>query len=519
MLVQHFLETAAAQHPHKTALICGKQRMPYEQINELSNRLARSLVELGLPRGGRVAILLDNSVEAVVSLFATLKAGGIFIVLNPTLKSRKLGFILKDSGARAVIARIRNAHTVREAISGTSVQHVIWVDERPSEPPAMTVPELGYAWHDLVSAERKNPVSSPRASPRAVDVDLAAIIYTSGTTGDPKGVMAAHYNMVAVSRSVIEYLNNTPDDIILNSLPMSYGYGLYQVLTAFLVGATVVLEPSFAFPYRVMERAVQEKVTGIPMVPTMVAAFLQMTDFPTFDLCRLRYITNAAAALPVAHVRRLMEIIPHVGIVSMYGLTECQRVSYLPPKMLAQRPGSVGTAIPNCEVFVLDEEGREFKAGQVGELVVRGSNVTQGYWNAPEETAKFFRPGKYRGEALLYTGDLFRKDEEGYLYFVARKDDIIKTRGARVSPQEIENRVCEMKGVVESAVIGVPDDLLGQAIKLFVAGNPAQHLTEDSILKHCKTHLEAFMVPKYVELRESLPKTSSGKIDKQQLGG
>jgi amino acid adenylation domain-containing protein len=513
MLVQHFLETAAAQHPHKTALICGKQRMPYEQINELSNRLARSLVELGLPRGGRVAILLDNSVEAVVSLFATLKAGGIFIVLNPTLKSRKLGFILKDSGARAVIARIRNAHTLREAISGTPVQHVIWVDERPSEPPAMTVPELGYAWHDLVSAERKNPVSSPRA----VDVDLAAIIYTSGTTGDPKGVMAAHYNMVAVSRSVIEYLNNTSDDIILNPLPLSYGYGLYQVLTAFLVGATVVLEPSFAFPYRLMERAVQEKVTGIPLVPTMAAALLQMTDFPKFDLCRLRYITTAAAALPVAHVRRLMEILPHVSIVSMYGLTECQRVSYLPPEIMAQRPGCVGKAIPNCEVFVLDEEGRELNPGQVGELVVRGSNVMQGYWNAPEETAKFFRPGRYRAETLLYTGDLFRKDEEGYLYFVARKDDIIKTRGERVSPQEIENRVCEMKGVVESAVIGVPDDLLGQAIKLYVSGDSAQRLTEDSILNYCKRHLEAFMVPKYIEIRYSLPKSSSGKIDKKQL--
>ncbi len=513
MLVQHFLENSAARFPNKTAVVCRNQRTDYGQINDLSNHLACSLIDLGLTRQDRVAVILDNSVEAVVSIFAAVKAGGIFVVLNPSLKTRKLRNILADCGARVVIARSTNAHTICQAIPDTSVRHVIWVEDPPSEPLVSNRSTAGHAWHSLVSSANYATVPP---SP-AIDLDLAAIIYTSGTTGNPKGVMAAHYNIVAVARSVIAYLKNTPDDIVLNLLPLSYGYGLYQILTAFLVGATVVLESSFAFPYRVMERVVNEKVTGIPMVPTIVATLLQMKAFSNFDLSHLRYITNAAAPLPLAHARRLMELLPHVSIISMYGLTECQRVSYLPPEMLAQRPDSVGIPIPNCEVFIWDEEGRELNAGRVGELVVRGSNVMQGYWNAPEETAKFFRPGRYRGDALLCTGDLFRKDEEGYLYFVGRKDDIIKTRGERVSPKEIENIIYEMEGVVESAVIGVPDSVFGQAIKLFVVSNCAHHLTKDDILRHCKKHLEAFMAPKYIEFCDSLPKSSSGKIDKIRL--
>jgi acyl-CoA synthetase (AMP-forming)/AMP-acid ligase II len=349
-------------------------------------------------------------------------------------------------------------------------------------------------------------------------VDLATIIYTSGSTGEPKGVVSAHYNVAAAARSITQYLENTPDDIILNTLPLSFDYGLYQVLMAALFGGTVVLETSFAFPYRVLERLVQEQVTGFPIVPTMAALLLQMQDLARFDFSALRYISNTAAALPVPHIRRLMDIFPRQRIYSMYGLTECKRVAYMPPEKLAERPGSVGIPMPNCEAFVVDESGREVGANQVGELVIRGANVMQGYWNSPEETAKRFQPGRYRADAMLYSGDLFRKDEEGFLYFVARKGDMIKTKGERVSPKEIENVVCEMEGVAEAAVIGVADNILGEAVKLFVVVNGAKDLTENAVLKYCKSQLEPFMIPKFIEFRDSLPKTASGKIDKKMLG-
>jgi long-chain acyl-CoA synthetase len=329
--------------------------------------------------------------------------------------------------------------------------------------------------------------------------------------------MSAHYNVVAAAKSISQYLENVEDDIILDTLPLSFDYGLYQVLMAFLFGGTVVLEKSFAYPYKAIEKLVQERVTGFPIVPTMVAILLQMDDLGKFDLSALRYISNTAAALPVAYIRKLQEIFPHIKIYSMYGLTECKRVSYLPPDQLDKRPESVGIPMPNEEVFIVDEQGREVGPGEVGELVIRGSNVMQGYWNAPEETAQTFRPGRYRGEALLYSGDFFKKDEEGYLYFVARKDDLIKTKGERVSPKEIENALCEMDGVVEAAVIGVPDEIFGQAIKAFIVAKEGRSLAEKQVQKYCMKNLEPFMLPKYIEFRNSLPKLTSGKIDKKLL--
>jgi long-chain acyl-CoA synthetase len=329
--------------------------------------------------------------------------------------------------------------------------------------------------------------------------------------------MSAHYNMVAAARSITQCLENVEDDIILNTLPLSFDYGLYQVLMAFQFGGRVILEKSFAFPYKVMERMVQEKATGFPVVPTMAAMLLQMESLPRLDFSSLRYITNTAAALPVAYIRKLQALFPHVKIFSMYGLTECKRVSYLPPEHLNQRPGSVGIPIPNEDAFVLDRNGAEVPAGQVGELVVRGSNVMQGYWNAPEETAKRFKPGRYRGEALLYTGDLFKRDEEGFLYFVGRTDDMVKTKGERVSPKEIEDVLCGMEGISEAAVIGVPDEILGQAIKAFVVRQKGNTIKEQDVVKYCSKSLEPFMVPKYVEFVEVFPKSPSGKVDKKAL--
>lgn len=515
MLVQDFLRNSAERSPHKTALVCGRQRFTYFHIFEQSRRLAIALRALGIKRQERVVIFCENSAEAVTALFGTLMANGIFIMLNPAMKAKKLAYILNNSGAGILIAQPNKANVLREAIAqAPDVRHLVWAG------PVKTDGNLSAthtAEHQLDSLLSNYGLASPSPAPASIDVDLATIIYTSGSTGDPKGVMSAHCNMVAAARSITTYLENTPDDIILNTLPLSFDYGLYQVLMAFLIGGTVVLEPSFAFPYRVLERLVQEKVTGFPIVPTMVALLLQMQNLSMFDFSSLRYITNTAAALPVPHIRRLVEVFPAVRIYSMYGLTECKRVAYMPPEKLAERMGSVGIPMPNCEVFVMDEEGRELGPNQVGELVIRGANVMQGYWKSPEESAKRFRPGRYRGDVMLYSGDLFRRDEEGFLYFVGRRDDMIKTKGERVSPKEIENVICELKGVAEAAVIGVPDEILGQAVKAFIVLSATATLSDKEILNHCKNNLEPFMVPKYIEYRDALPKTSTGKIDKKPL--
>jgi acyl-CoA synthetase (AMP-forming)/AMP-acid ligase II len=329
--------------------------------------------------------------------------------------------------------------------------------------------------------------------------------------------MLTHLNMVSAATSIITYLENQEDDIIINMLPLSFDYGLYQVLMAFKFGGTVVLERSFGYPFKVIEKMIQEKVTGFPGVPTIFAILLQLKNLKEYDFSHLRYITNTAAALPVDFIKKLRGAFPHVRIYSMYGLTECKRVSYLPPEELERRPQSVGKGMPNEEVWIVNENGYPVEPGVVGELVVRGSNVMRGYWGLAEETDQALRPGLYPGEKILHTGDLFRMDEDGYLYFVGRKDDMIKSKGERISPREIENCLYGINGVAEAAVMGIPDEILGQAIKAYIAFKDGHVASERNIIQHCRKNLEDFAVPKAVQFMKTLPKTPNGKIDKLAL--
>ena len=511
MQVEEFLERSAFRFPDKTALVCGDRRLTYGQVEERCNRLAHALVGEGVRPGDRVAIHLDNSVEAVVSVFAILKAGAVFLVVNPTTKADKLAYILNNCRASALITDSRRRDGIEEGADQTPhLESVFVAGEAAGERPQSGVRSIAL---DPVLEGTDGPRPPLK---RRIDIDLAALIYTSGSTGRPKGVMLTHLNVVSAATSITTYLENVPADIVLCVLPLSFDYGLYQVLMAFKVGATLVLERSFAYPQAVLETLMREKVTGLPLVPTMAAILLQL-DLGKYDLASLRYITNTAAALPTHHIRRLRASFPNAKLFSMYGLTECKRVTYLPPDQIDVRPASVGRGMPNEEVYVVDEEGRRVGPGVIGELVVRGSNVMKGYWDLPEETDRVLKPGAFPGERMLYTGDLFRIDEEGYLYFVGRKDDIIKTRGEKVSPKEVENVLYALDGVAEAAVVGVPDPVLGQAIKAVVALREDTRLTEQDLLRHCARHLEDFMVPRAVEFRESLPKTTSGKISKREL--
>lgn len=513
VLVQDFLEHSAARTPDKVALVCDGGRWTYAEIDRLANQEANLLLRHGVHRGERVVIFMQNSLEAVVAIFAALKAGGVFVVVNPTTKREKLVYILNNCQASGLIVDHRGADLAAGLIEEvpslkiTLSNGTAHREEGDSE-------EDGRLVKFILQEGLSNQTSVP--PPRTqIDLDLACLIYTSGSTGEPKGVMSDHSNIVFAASSIIQYLQNTAADIVIDVLPLSFDYGLYQLLMTFKFGGTLVLEKSFAFPAMILKRIEVERVTGFPGVPTVFAMLLKI-DLSAYDLSSLRYLSNTAAALPPSHIQQLRQKFPAVTLYSMYGLTETKRTLYLPPEQLDQRPGSVGIAIPGTEVWLEDDSGKRLGPGEVGELVVRGRHVMRGYWGDPEATARRYRQGLLPGERLCYTGDLFRMDEGGFLYFVARKDDIIKSRGEKVPPKEVETVLYSLPGVVEAVVVGRPDPLLGEAVHaLLVVEGPG--LTEAQVLAHCRANLEDFMVPRSVEFRDSLPKTASGKVNKLAL--
>jgi amino acid adenylation domain-containing protein len=505
-LVQDLLEASARTRPDKVALVCDGQRLTYAEINRRADRLALTLTRRGIRRGDRVVLHLPNSVELVVAIFGVLKAGAVFVAVNATTKSDKVAFILEDCAAAALLAATADGEgaAIFQA-RAPSLRLIGLTGAVPDGAGTNTV-----AFQTLLD-------EAPDGTPERVniDLDLACLIYTSGSTGDPKGVMSDHSNVVFAVEAITSYLENREDDVLLNVLPLSFDYGLYQLLMAFSFGGRLVLERRFAYPADVLHRIEQERVTGLPGVPTLFSVLLEM-DLASFDLSSLRYLTNTAASLPPAHILKLKERFPWVRLFSMYGLTETKRTLYLPPDELERRPDSVGIAIPGTEVWLEDDSGRRLGPGEVGELVVRGRHVMRGYWGDAAASARRFRPGPIPGERLCYTGDLFRRDEAGFLYFVARQDDIIKSRGEKVAPKEIENVLYRLDGVQQAAVIGVPDPVLGQAIKAFIVAN-GSGLSAADVLRHCRAHLEDFMVPRSVEFRDDLPKTASGKIRRAEL--
>lgn len=503
-LVNQFLEYSAERFPGKTALVHLDKRFTYRELDLMSNRLSNTLLSVGVERGDRVVVFMDNSIEAIISIFAILKAGAAFVVINHTTKSEKLNHILNNSRANVILTQDSRADVLRN-VNSTYLKTIIMSGSNNG-----LLSSLSF--EDIISSGNDKALKT-----KCIDLDLASIIYTSGSTGQPKGVVLTHLNMVSAAHSITTYLENNENDVIMNMLPLSFDYGLYQILMGFKIGGTIILEKSFTYPYQIIQTIIKEKVTGLPGVPTIFTLLLQMKDIFTYDFSSIRYITNTAAALPVSHIKRLRELFPKARLYSMYGLTECKRVSYLPPDELDRKPTSVGKGMPNEEVYIINEKGEQAAPGEVGELVVRGSNVMLGYWEMPEETAKCLKNGKYPHEKVLYTGDLFKMDEEGYLYFIARKDNIIKCKGEKVSPKEIENVLYSLDGILEAAVVGVPDEIFGQAIKAYVALEKESRLTDKDILRYCSQHLENLMIPKYVEIKESLPKTKTGKISIKEL--
>ncbi len=511
MLVDGLLQRAAQARPESEALASGGHGLSYAQLENATSRVAAGFRSLGVARGDRVAIQLENGVEAVLSIMGALRAGAAFVPINPTTKGEKLGYLLRDSGASLLVSDRRGAQAVAEARKAVADRLPIVMTGAgragESEDAALSFPFVGFE-------ELGEATPAGRDVPR-IDLDLAALIYTSGSTGRPKGVMMTHANILAATTSINSYLQNQSDDTILDVLPLSFDYGLYQLFLAMQVGARVLLERSFAFPTVMLELMARERVTALPIVP-MVAALLLKHDLAQYDLSALRYITNTGAALPPVHISALRERLPSVRIYSMYGLTECKRVSFLSPEELDARPTSVGKPMSNVEVYLLDEAGRRTDSG-MGELVVRGPNVMQGYWRADDATGRALRPGLLPGEKVLHTGDIFRIDSDGYMYFQCRTDDVIKSRGQKVSPREIENVLHGAPGVSEAVVIGVPDPLVGEALQAYVTLQPGADVTSRDLLLHCSKNLEDFMVPRSVEIVATLPHTPSGKLARREV--
>jgi long-chain acyl-CoA synthetase len=504
LLLHDSLLGSAKAVPGRDAVVDEFGPWTYQELADEALRIARLLQDEGLQEGDRVALYLDNTAHCAAGIFGTLIAGGVFIVVNPQTKAEKLTLILADSGAAFLLAEGHSVNVVAEAVAQRgSATRVFATGSSAADP---VFPSLDEA----LAATEPRP-----ATPGTIPASLAALVYTSGTTGRPKGVMLSHQALVFVIGSIAEYLRLDADDRILNILPLAYTYGLSQLLLAAHLRGTLLLERTFAFPGRTLERMHSERATVFAAVPTVYATLLGMRHSRTYD--SVRCLTNAAAGLPPAFHDGIQRLFPNARLYRMYGQTECVRVSFLEPELIESKPTSVGRAIPGTEAFVLDEEGQPVAHGQTGVLHVRGPHLMMGYWSDPVLTEDWLKSGPDPGDRMLCTHDHFTVDEDGFLYFVGRTDDIVKTRGEKVSTVEVENVLHGLRGVSQVAVVGVPDDLLGEALRAYVVLERGAALTEEQILRFARSKLENFMVPREVVLLDELPHTESGKVRKGSL--
>jgi acyl-CoA ligase (AMP-forming) (exosortase A-associated) len=514
MLTQlhHILEQMAARRPQSPALTIKERTVSYGALWEEVSAFAAGLGLIGLGRGERVGIYLDKRIETVASVFGTSAAGGAFVPVNPLLRAQQVGYILNDCSVRVLVTTAdRLARLADELERCPSLEHVVVVDE--DRPLAAGHGYSVRAWGEFVD-------TGDVPESKSIDLDLAAIFYTSGSTGQPKGVVLSHRNLIVGGESVSQYLDNHEGDRILAALPLSFDAGFSQLTTGFTVGAHVVLV-NYLLPGEVVRLCAEHEITGLTCVPPL---WLQLADqtWPVEATRSMRYFANTGGRMPKATLDRLRAIFPEAKPYLMYGLTEAFRSTYLDPAEVDRRPDSIGKAIPNAEILVVRDDGSLCDAGEQGELVHRGALVAMGYWNDPERTAERFRPVPSRNGAIcsaetaVFSGDLVRRDEDGFLYFVSRKDEMIKTSGYRVSPTEIEE-VAYGTGLVGDAVaLGIDDERLGQHIVLAVS--PANgRLDPDELLSELRRRLPLYMVPKQLVVRPSLPRSPNNKFDRNLL--
>jgi acyl-CoA ligase (AMP-forming) (exosortase A-associated) len=506
LLLHHLLEQAATAHPGKEAVVDGDRRFTYRDFGGAVRTCAAALQEHGIEPGDRVAVYLEKSFEEACAIFGASMAGGVIVPVNPLLRARQVGHILADCRVRFLITTDRRRDELGSVADGPeSLRRILLIDraERSTD-------------DRVVSDAFARPHAAPSPIPRLSE-DLAAILYTSGSTGLPKGAMLSHRNLLAGSRIVCRYLGIRDTERILSVLPFSFDYGLNQLLTAVERGATTILL-RFVFGNELVRAMHDEAVTALAGVPGLWAVLGDAAPaFHRQKLGSLRYLTNSGGAMPLETLARIRAAQPHADFVLMYGFTEAFRSTYLPAAELDERPTSIGKAIPETDVFLVDDRGTACRPGEEGILVHDGPTVFLGYWGREEDTRAVLRPHPFHpresNRLVCYSGDRVTMDERGYFYFVGRDDAMIKSSGYRISPTEVESVLLECGTVSEAAVIGIPDQVLGQLIKAFVVSRDRAGFRTDDLLALCAERMPRYMVPSVVEVVDRIPKNVNGKVD------
>ncbi len=511
--LHHMLLNSAERAPSHVAVVNGTRSYTYRDLVTQSARLALELQEHGVRPGDRVGVFLEKRWEAVVAMFGVSAAGAVFVNINPLLRTAQVQHIIQDCRIDVLIAE--SEKLVPDVVRG--IRAVFYLG---APVPRGAGSLAGFSLSRVLAEVGSNEGAKTNLP---IESDLCTIIYTSGSTGRPKGIMLTHHNVVAGAQIVSTYLGNSYDDRVLAALPFSFDYGLNQLTTMVRVGGSLVLQRSL-LPGDILRSLHQNRITGLAGVPPFWSLLLQARQsIEREPLTLLRYITNSGGTVPGPHLDALRILLPRTKIYLMYGLTEAFRSTFLPPAQIHRGSACIGKAIPNTQVWVVDESGRECAPEEVGELVHRGPTVALGYWGDEERTNSVYRPNPFaprqmRGfDKVVYSGDLVKRDHEGFLYFVGRRDELIKTQGYRVGPIEIEELLCSIPAVREAAVFGVPDETWGSSVTAVVSFKAGVSLTADQLRRACAERAPSYMVPREVVILAELPKTPTGKIDRSSL--
>jgi amino acid adenylation domain-containing protein len=496
---------ARADHP---AIVDGSREVTYRQLLEQTESLAGSVAQRGVGGGDRVVVNMQKCIEEIIAMFAVARLGAVFVNVHFQWTVDQLDHVLRDSGAKVLITDARRARALAKYETPATLEHVVVNGSIPHD-------DRMTSWLDLTLDLQAPPVT-------CAEMDLAALLYTSGSTGQPKGVMLSHHNLVLSARSAAEHLKNVSDDRLLSLLPFCFDFGLSQLTTMCLVGGTTVLQ-RVALPAEIVKTLIDQKITGFAAVPPTWVQVVGYLERAPASLPDLRYVANSGDRIPKHILERMPEVFPGIDIYLMYGMTEAFRSTYLRPELFKQKMGSIGRDIPNVKTYIVDETKGICGPGEQGELVHCGPLISMGYWGQPDQTAEKIKPCPHLkhvigDQKVCYSGDLVRIDEDGQYWFITRKNALIKSRGFRISPTEVEDVVHKSGLVTQVVAFGATDEIQGQAVEIAVTGHDGEPLDEAALLRFCRKHMPAYMVPRAVHLWPGeMPRTGSGKVDRRTI--
>jgi amino acid adenylation domain-containing protein len=525
-LLHHLLTETAYRLSDKEAIRFEDQGLSYEQLDSLTNQVARMLISTGLRRGDRVGIYLHKSLASVISLFGILKAGGVYVPLDPKAPTKRLAYITRNCMIKTLLTSGQKLATLGDVFSeGTPLQTLILTDDvSPGDDDAIPRTIQLIPWSEVCTGDDR------RVPDRGnIETDLAYILYTSGSTGDPKGVMISHRTIFTFINWCYETFQMTQHDRVTSHAPLHFDLSTFDIFVTIKAGGTVILVPEeySTFPIQLADLIQNERITVTYLVPSILSLMVNYGKLDGHDFSALRTILFAGEVFPKKYLRRLVASIPHADYYNLYGPTETNVCTYYQVQASdlesgQDQPLPIGVACGNTEVFAVDDQGqRVSQPGMEAELWVRGSCVAQGYWGDQKKTAKGFVTNPFQthfDEVVYRTGDVVKLSEDGVNWlFIGRKDHMIKSRGYRIELGEIETVLYRHQDVKEAAVVAVPDDLIGNRLKAFIVPLEENGLLSEEIKSYCSQHLPRYMIPEAIEFREALPKTSTGKINRPQL--